>query len=248
MKLKGKTAIVTGVGAGIGESTTRLFAKEGANVVGNDILEEAKHVIDAIHSDGGSALFVRGDVADTDAAKKIIEAAVGSFGRLDILVNNAGIVLPGRVDNTSPEDWDRTMAVNVRGPYLLSKFAYPYLKKSKGAIIHVASVAALMGLGNRAVYTASKGALTSLTRAMAMDYKDERIRVNCICPGTTDTPSLADRLSQLPNPEEARRQFIERQPLGRLGSPDEIAEGILYLALAEFCTGTILSVDGGMSL
>ena len=248
MKLKGKTAIVTGVGAGIGESTARLFAKEGADVIGNDILEEAASVVDAIRSYGWSAAFVRGDVSQTDDARKIIETAIDTYDRLDILVNNAGIVLPGRVDNTSPEDWDRTMAVNVRGPYLLSRFAYPHLKESKGTIIHVASVAAMMGLGNRAVYTASKGALTSLTRAMAMDYKEDRIRVNCICPGTTDTPSLSDRLSQLPDPEIARRQFIERQPLGRLGTPDEIAEGILYLALAEFCTGTILSVDGGMSL
>ena len=248
MKLKGKTAIVTGVGAGIGESTARLFAQEGADVVGNDILEEAESVIDAIRSDGGSAAFVRGDVSDIDAARKIIESAIDVYGRLDILVNNAGIVLSGRVDNTSPEDWDRTMAVNVRGPYLLSRFAYPHLKESKGTIIHVASVAALMGLGNRAAYTASKGALTSLTRAMAMDYKEDKIRVNCICPGTTDTPSLADRISQLPDPGSARKQFIERQPLGRFGTPDEIAEGILYLALAEFCTGTILSVDGGMSL
>jgi NAD(P)-dependent dehydrogenase (short-subunit alcohol dehydrogenase family) len=248
MKLKGKTAIVTGVGAGIGESTAKLFAREGADVVGNDILEEAEGVIDAIRSDGGSATFVRGDVSDTDDAKKIIETAIEIYGRLDILVNNAGIVLPGRVDNTTPKDWDRTMAVNVRGPYLLSKFAYAHLKKSKGTIIHVASVAALMGLGNRAAYTASKGALSSLTRAMAMDYKEDRIRVNCICPGTTDTPSLAERLSQLPDPEIARKQFIERQPLRRLGTPDEIAEGVLYLALAEFCTGTILSVDGGMSL
>ncbi|MFW9889390.1 MAG: SDR family NAD(P)-dependent oxidoreductase, partial [Candidatus Thorarchaeota archaeon] len=188
MKLEGKTAIVTGVGAGIGESTARLFAKEGADVVGNDILREAKRVVDGICSDGGSAVFVRGDVSLIDAAKEIVETAIDTYGRLDILVNNAGIVLPGRVDNTSPEDWDRTMAVNVRGPYLLSKFAYPHLKESKGTIIHVASVAALIGLGNRAVYTASKGALTSLTRALAMDYKDDRIRVNCICPGTTDTP------------------------------------------------------------
>jgi len=248
MKLKGKTAIVTGVGAGIGESTARLFAKEGADVIGNDIQEEAESVINAIRSDGGSAAFVIGDVSDIEAARKIIETAVDTFGRLDILVNNAGIVLPGRVDNTSHEDWDRTIAVNVRGPYLLSKFAYPYLKENKGTIIHVASVAALTGLCNRAVYTASKGALTSLTRAMAMDYKDDGIRVNCICPGTTDTPSLADRLSQLPNPEAARKEFIARQPMGRLGAPYEIAEGILYLALAEFCTGTILSVDGGMSL
>lgn len=248
MKLKDKITIVTGVGAGIGESTARLFAREGADVAGNDILSEAESVIDSIRSDGGNSIFVKGDVSDTHAAEQIIASTIDAYGRLDILVNNAGIVLPGRVDNTSPEDWDRTMAVNVRGPYLLSKFAYPHLKETQGSIIHVASVAALMGIGNRAVYTASKGALTSLTRAMAMDYKEDRVRVNCICPGTTDTPSLAERLSQLPDPEVARKQFIERQPLGRLGTPDEIAEGILYLALAEFCTGTILSVDGGMSL
>lgn len=248
MKLTEKTAVVTGVGAGIGESTAHLFSREGANVIGNDILSEAEGVIDAIQQQGGTSAFVKGDVSDSDDAKRIIDFAIDTFGRLDVLVNNAGIVVPGRIDNTSPKDWDRTMAVNVRGPYLLSKFAYPHLKKTQGVIIHVASVAALMGLANRAAYTASKGALTSLTRAMAMDYKDDKIRVNCICPGTTDTPSLADRLSQLPNPEAARREFIARQSMGRLGTPDEIAEGILYLTLAEFCTGTILSVDGGMSL
>jgi NAD(P)-dependent dehydrogenase (short-subunit alcohol dehydrogenase family) len=120
MKLKGKTAIVTGVGVRVGESTAHLFAKEGADVVGNDVLEDAERVVDAIRLDGGSAVFVRGDVSDASAARNIIETAIETYGRLDILVNNAGIFLPGRVDNTSPEDWDRTMAVNVRGPHLLS--------------------------------------------------------------------------------------------------------------------------------
>ncbi|KXH69876.1 MAG: hypothetical protein AM326_04960 [Candidatus Thorarchaeota archaeon SMTZ-45] len=157
-------------------------------------------------------------------------------------------MVPGRVDNTSPEDWDRTMAVNVRGVYLLSKFAIPHLRKTEGTIINVASAVALMGAKDRAAYTASKGALISLTRAIAIDYMDDRIRVNCICPGTTDTPSLKDRLSKFPDSEAARREFIERQPLRRFGRPEEIAERILYLATAEFCTGTCLSVDGGMAI
>jgi NAD(P)-dependent dehydrogenase (short-subunit alcohol dehydrogenase family) len=138
--------------------------------------------------------------------------------------------------------------VNVRGVYLLSKFSIPYLRKTRGVIINVASAVALMGAKDRAAYTASKGALVSLTRAMAVDYMEDKIRVNCICPGTTDTPSLKDRLAKLPDPEAARKQFIERQPLRRFGRPEEIAEGILYLAKAEFCTGTCLSVDGGMAI
>ena len=194
------------------------------------------------------SIFVRGDVSDQKDAQLIVNETLKKYGRLDILVNNAGIVLPGRVDNMSVENWDKTMEVNVRGPYLLSRFAIPHLREVQGTIIHVASAVALMGAKNRAAYTASKGALVSLTRSMAVDYIEDRIRVNCICPGTTDTPSLDERLSKLPDPTAARKQFIERQPLGRFGKPEEIAEGILYLALAEFCTGTCLPVDGGMAI
>jgi len=248
MKLEGKVALVTGAGAGIGAATARLFASEGASVGCNDIIEEAADVVDNILEAGGKAIFVKGDVSDEKQAERIINSTIQEYGKLDILVNNAGIVIPGPIDNTNTSDWDRTMAVNVRGPYLLSRFAIPHLRETQGTIIHVASAVALMGAKNRAAYTASKGALVALTRAMAVDYMEDRIRVNCICPGTTDTPSLADRLSKLPDPEAARKQFIERQPLGRFGRPEEIAEGILYLALAEFCTGTCLSVDGGMAI
>ena len=248
MKLEGKIALVTGAGAGIGAATVRLFASEGANVACNDIIKEAAEVVESILESGGEAIFVKGDVSDEKQAENIINSAIKKYGKLDILVNNAGIVIPGPIDNTNTSDWDRTMAVNVRGPYLLSRFAIPHLRETQGTIIHVASAVALMGAKNRAAYTASKGALVALTRAMAVDYMEDRIRVNCICPGTTDTPSLADRLSKLPDPEAARKQFIERQPLGRFGRPEEIAEGILYLALAEFCTGTCLSVDGGMAI
>ncbi|OLS27440.1 MAG: 4-formylbenzenesulfonate dehydrogenase TsaC1/TsaC2 [Candidatus Thorarchaeota archaeon AB_25] len=248
MKLEGKTAIVTGAGAGIGESTAILFAQNGANVVCTDIADSGLRVASTIQSMGQEAIFVKGDVSEVDSTEQIVSEAITKYDQLDILVNNAGIVIPGRVDNTNPEDWDRTMAVNVRGVYLLSRLAIPHLRKTEGVIINVASAVALMGAKDRAAYTASKGALVSLTRAMAVDYMEDKIRVNCICPGTTETPSLKDRLAKLPDPEAARKQFIERQPLRRFGRPEEIAEGILYLSTAEFCTGTCLSVDGGMAI
>jgi len=248
MKLERKVAIVTGAGAGIGEATARLFTAEGARVVCNSITDSASRVAMSISRDGGEATFVQGDVSEVQDAQRIIETAIDTYGALDILVNNAGIVLPGRVDEMSLEDWDRTMAVNVRSVYLLSKYAVPHLRKTRGVIINTSSVLALKGVKNRAAYSASKGAVLSLTKAMAADYMEDGIRVNCICPGTTDTPSLAHRLSQFPDPEEARKQFIARQPMGRLGTSEEIAEGILYLTLAEFATGISLSVDGGMTI
>lgn len=248
MKMEGKTAIVTGAGAGIGESAAILFAQNGANVVCTDISDTGLRVASTIQSMGHEAIFVKGDVSDVESAEQIVSETMDKYDQIDILVNNAGIVIPGRVDNTSPEDWDRTMAVNVRGVFLLSKFAIPHLRKTQGVIINVASAVALMGAKDRAAYTASKGALVSLTRAMAVDYMEDKIRVNCICPGTTDTPSLKERLAKFPDPEAVRKQFIERQPLRRFGRPEEIAEGILYLVQAEFCTGTCLSVDGGMAI
>ena len=248
MKLDGKVAIVTGAGAGIGEATARLFAAEGARVVCNSITDSASRVEAGIRHDRGEATFVQGDVSEVHDAQRIINTAVDTYGKLDILVNNAGIVLPGRVDDMSLEDWERTMAVNVTGVYLLSKYAIPHLKKTRGVIVNTSSVLALKGVKNRAAYSASKGAIVSLTKAMAADYMEDGIRVNSICPGTTDTPSLAHRLSQFPDPEEARKQFIARQPMGRLGTSEELAEGILYLVLAEFATGISLSVDGGMTI
>ena len=248
MKLKDKVSIVTGSGAGIGEVTASLFAQEGSKVVCNSVTDSAARVAQRINANGGSAVFVQGDVSEVRAAEAIVSTAVKKYGRLDILVNNAGVVIPGTVESMSLEDWDRTMAVNVRSVYLLSRFAIPHLKKTKGTIINTASVAGLKGLKDRAAYGASKGAIVSLTKAMAIDLIDDKIRVNCICPGTIDTPSLASRLSKFPDPAAAREQFIKRQPLGRFGTATEVAEGILYLALSEFTTGTALSIDGGMTI
>lgn len=247
MRLKGKVAIITGAGAGIGEATAILFAKEGSSVCCADLTDSGLKVAKKIKDAGGSAIFVQSDVSKAEDAKRIIEKTIESYGKIDILFNNAGIVIGGRIDNTSIEDWDKTMAVNVRGIYLLSKYAIPHLKRTKGTIINTASSVALKGVKDRAAYTASKGAVLALTRAMAMDYMEDGIRVNCISPGTTDTPSFRDRVAQSENPEEARRQLILRQPMKRLGKPEEIADAALFLASNEFCTGSNLSVDGGMT-
>ncbi|NVM43943.1 MAG: glucose 1-dehydrogenase [Candidatus Lokiarchaeota archaeon] len=248
MKLKGKIVVITGAGAGIGAATALLFAKEGAKVCCNSLSESAKNIVAKIKLSGGDAIFVQADISVEEEARRLIEKTIEIYGDIDILFNNAGIVLPGSVDTISTEDWDRTMAVNVRGIYLVSKYAVPHLKKSKGTIINNSSSVAFKGVANRAAYTASKGAVLSLTRAMAADYLEDNIRVNAICPGTTDTPSLANRLSKYEDPEEARNQFISRQKMKRLGTPEEIAEGVLFLALNGFSTGISLSIDGGMTM
>jgi meso-butanediol dehydrogenase/(S,S)-butanediol dehydrogenase/diacetyl reductase len=249
MKLKDKVAIITGAGAGIGEATAFLFANEGAKVICNSLSDSARNVVDKIKISGGDAAFIQADVAIEDQAKKIISESIERYGKIDILFNNAGIVLGGAIDTISTEDWDRTMAVNVRGIYLVSKYAIPYLKKTQGVIINNSSSVAFKGVKDRAAYTASKGAVLSMTRAMAMDYLEDKIRVNAICPGTTDTPSLVQRIRNKGGIyEEVRHQYIARQRIGRLGTPEEIAEGVLFLVLNEFCTGVSLLVDGGMTL
>ena len=247
LRLKEKVAIITGAGAGIGEATAILFAKEGASVCCVDLADSGLKTAQKIKDSGGKAQFIQGDVSKPEDAKRIIEKTIASYGRIDILFNNAGIVVPGKVDNTSVEDWDKTMAVNVRGIYLLSKYAIPYLKKARGSITNTASSVAIKGVKDRAAYTASKGAVLSMTRAMAMDYMEDNIRVNSISPGTTETPSFKQRVAASENPEEALKQLIARQPMKRLGKPEEIADAVLFLVLNEFCTGTNLSVDGGMT-
>ncbi|MFX1419166.1 MAG: SDR family NAD(P)-dependent oxidoreductase [Promethearchaeota archaeon] len=249
MKLKDKVAIVTGAGAGIGEATAILFAKEGAKVCCNSLSDSAKKVVEKIKSAGGEAIFVQADVSVETEAKRIIEKTIDHYNKIDILFNNAGIVLGGTIDTIATEDWDRTMAVNVKGIYLVSKYAIPYLKITNGTIINNSSSVAFKGVKNRAAYTASKGAVLSMTRAMAADYIEYNIRVNAICPGTTDTPSLVDRIkSRGGDYQKVRKEYISRQKMGRLGTPNEIAEGVLFLALNKFCTGISLLIDGGMTL
>lgn len=251
MKLKDKVALITGGSVGIGRATSLLFASEGAKVAVNSQSARGDAVVQEINDTGGDAIFVQGKVENPDDAKRMVDDTIEAYGRIDILFNNAGVVLPGRVDNTSVDDWDLMMAVNTRGVFLVSKFTVLQMKKQGGGvIIHNASVAAVKGLKDRVGYTASKGAVWAMTKAMAIDYIRENIRVNCVNPGTTLTPSLEQRLQAFDDPDTARQQFIDRQPMGRLGTPQEIAAAVLYLAHDDsaFVTGASINIDGGLTV
>ncbi len=252
MPFAGKSVLITGAGSGIGRATALLFAKSGARVAINNVsLQKGNEVMELIKSIGAEACYAPGDISVAETARAVVEKTVTAFGKLDILVNNAGIVIGGRVDNTSEEDLDRTLRVNVRGTFLVSKYAVQEMKKrGGGVIVNVASVAAIKGIPDRAAYSASKGALVSLTKAMAADYIKDNIRVNCVCPGTTFTEGLAERIKASPDPEAALAEFVKRQPMGRLGKEEEIAHAILFAACDEaaFMTGSIITIDGGASI
>ncbi len=245
-----KTVIVTGSGAGIGRETALRFARQGAKVVVNSVSESAAAVRDEILAQGGLAWFYRADVSVAEQAKALVEFAAGTCGGLDILVNNAGIVPGGSVEQVSEEEWDRAMTVNVKSVYLMSRYALPHLRKSKGNIVSTASVLAVKGAVNRAAYSATKGAILGLSRSMAREYVAEGIRVNCVSPGTVLTPSLEGRIAASPDPGKAREEFLSRQPMHRLLTPGEVADAILYLAgdSALSVTGFNLVLDGGMTM
>ncbi|MFL5182576.1 MAG: SDR family oxidoreductase [Microvirga sp.] len=251
MRLKGKVCIVTGGGSGIGRATCLLFAKEGASVVVADKRQEAAEAVAAEGSAAGATMLpTMMDVSRDDDAQRVVHQTVEAFGRLDVLVNNAGYGFAGTVVDTDEEAWDDLMAVNVRGVYLCSKHAIPAMAKNGGgAIVNTASVVATVGIRNRAAYCASKGAVAALTRAIAIDHVAEGIRCNAVAPGTIDTPYFDEILRKSPVAADSRKALEARQLLGRLGTPEEIAAGILFLASDEsrFATGTILTIDGGMT-
>ncbi|MFL4987395.1 MAG: SDR family oxidoreductase [Microvirga sp.] len=251
MRLKGKVCIVTGGGSGIGRATCLLFAKEGASVVVADKRQEAAEAVAAEGAAAGATMLpTMMDVSRDDDAQRVVHQTVEAFGRLDVLVNNAGYGFAGTVVDTDEEAWDDLMAVNVRGVYLCSKHAIPAMAKNGGgAIVNTASVVATVGIRNRAAYCASKGAVAALTRAIAIDHVAEGIRCNAVAPGTIDTPYFDEILRKSPVAADSRKALEARQLLGRLGTPEEIAAGILFLASDEsrFATGTILTIDGGMT-
>jgi meso-butanediol dehydrogenase/(S,S)-butanediol dehydrogenase/diacetyl reductase len=252
MKLQGKIAIVTGAAAGIGAASATLFAGEGAHVVAVDLNGELlNQVAEQVNKSGGSCMAVAGDVSQRNAVENVVRAAVDKFGRVDILFNNAGIVPAGKIDTIAEEQWDRAMAINVKSMYLFCHAVIPHFKKQGGGVIlNTASATALRAVVDRACYAASKAAVVGLTKSMALDYVGDNIRVNCLCPGTIDTPSLAERIAAFPDPVEARKNFIARQPMGRFGTAEEIAEAALYLVSpqAGFVTGLAFAIDGGFSI
>jgi NAD(P)-dependent dehydrogenase (short-subunit alcohol dehydrogenase family) len=252
MRFKEKVVLITGAGVGIGRAAALRFGKEGAKVAINSLTPaHGLETLRLLKEAGGQGVYIQGDVSKDADARRMVQETVKTFGRLDILVNNAGIVIPGRVDNMSEEDWDRTVAVNLKGVFLASRYAIPEMRKvGGGVIVHNASVVAIKGVKERAAYTASKGGVWALTKAMAADYITENIRVNCVCPGTIHTPSLERRIQAFPDPEKARIDFIARQPMGRLGKDEEIAAAILFAASDEaaFMNGATIAVDGGMTI
>ena len=240
-RLDGKTALVTGGASGIGEATCRVLANAGAAVIIAD-LDRARAETLSNELPGSRVLLL--DVTDEAA----VEAALAGTGPLDILINNAGIGLVGSIEETELADFERLLHVNVTGMFLVTRAAMPRLLESRGSIVNIGSVAGLVGIRRRFAYCASKGAVVALTRQLAVDYAG-RLRVNCICPGTVETPFVEGYLEKFHKHEKdkVRAELHARQPIGRMGRPNEIAHLALYLcsAEAEFATGSVMTIDGG---
>ena len=248
-KLDNKCAIVTGGASGIGRATAQLLADEGAAVVIADInAEQGKKAEGQINAAGGRAVFVQCNVGLAADCQRAVETAVRKFGRLDIIFNNAGIICRTDVLGISEEDWDLVMAVNVKSIYLMCKYAIPEIaKQGGGAIVNTGSGWGIKG-GRKAIsYCASKGAVVNMTRALAIDHGPQNIRVNCICPGDTDTPMLRNEAKQLGQAEDQFMMEAAERPLNRYAQPIEIAQSVLYLVsdAASYVTGAVLAVDGG---
>jgi NAD(P)-dependent dehydrogenase (short-subunit alcohol dehydrogenase family) len=253
--LDGKTALITGAGSGIGREIALLFAKQGATVVIADINEAGRAgVADEITGVGGKAFPLELDVTNLEAANAAVAEIVATTGRLDILVNNAGIGMVGNLIETGPEDFARLVAVNIYGVYNCSQAAVNQMLAQDpkgGTIVNIASVAGQVSVSRRFAYCTTKGAVISMTQSTAMDFIDQGIRCNCICPGTVESPFVEAYLEKYHagEIEETRTQLHARQPIGRMGRPDEIAPLALYLASDEagFVTGSQYTIDGGLT-
>ena len=252
MRLADKVTIITGAGGGMGRVAAQLFAKEGAKVVVAEYSETAgRDTVAMVEAEGGTATYVRADVSKESDAKAMIDHALSTYGRVDVLYNNAGIMPEAdhSVVDTDVDTWDQVMAVNVRGPFLGCKYAIPAMQAGGGgSIINVASFVAILGCSvPQDAYTASKGAILSLTRSLAVQFGPTGIRTNAICPGPIETPLLMDWLLK---DEAAKNLRLARNPTGRFGKPEEIVFMALYLASDEsrFTNGASLVVDGGISV
>ena len=250
VKLADKIAVVTGGSRGIGLGIAELYVKEGATVIiANRNPEQGKQAADNLSTTGGKAVSIPTDVSKIKQVENLISEVIDRYKRIDILCNNAGIGLLRSVIDTTEEEWDRVIGINLKGAFLCSKYAIPeMLKNNGGSIINMASTASFIAFQNDAAYCASKGGLLMLTKQMALDYARHNIRVNCICPGFIVTPELEHYLSQHKDPEAARREVENLHPVGRLGLPVDVAHAALYFASDEstFVTGSSLVIDGGM--
>ncbi|HTR60081.1 MAG TPA: glucose 1-dehydrogenase [Candidatus Binataceae bacterium] len=250
MRLKNKVAIITGAGSGQGRAAAMIFSREGAKVVVSDWKPElGDETVTLVKRAGGEAIFVRTDVSESADVQNLIRSTVSTFGRIDIIYNNAGVgfsspLSMSDVINTPEADWDRVIAINLRSMYLTAKYGIPEMIKSGGgSIVNTASIAALIGSEAAHAYTAAKGGMVALSRALAVEFGPKNIRVNCICPGAIDTPMIAPVVDPL---KKSGQPFMT-SPIRRLGTPEDIANCALYLASDEsgFVTGATIVVDGG---
>lgn len=252
MKLKDRIALITGGASGIGLATAIAFLEEGAKVAIADISEEnGRRALELIDKKGHNVLFIKADISKEVDARRIIDETVAKFGKLDILFNNAGIWIDKKVEDLEVEEWDRIMDINLKGVFLCSKYAVPQMRtQGKGVIVNNSSCNGLVGDYGDPAYCASKGGVALLTKAMALDYARENIRVNAICCGEIETQMFLEeaRVNRM-SVEEYRKEVASAHPMGRIGTPEEAANAVLFLACddSSFITGTLLSVDGGLT-
>ncbi|ACK74103.1 short-chain dehydrogenase/reductase SDR (plasmid) [Gloeothece citriformis PCC 7424] len=250
MRLANKIALITGGGSGIGAATAKLFASQGASVALADIDEQGgQAVVTEIRQSLGEALFHLCDISQEQQVKQWIETVAQTWGGVDILVNNAATFVFGNVEEVSGEDWDKILSVNVKGYAFCAKYAAPLMRqRGGGSIVNLGSISSVIAQKSFVPYNTSKGAILQMTRCLAYDLAPDNIRVNCVCPGTIDTPAIwRDAGSKNLTQEEFIEQAAQQHLLGRIGQPIEVAHAILFLASSEasFITGTSLMVDGG---
>lgn len=248
-RLEGKVVVITGVASGIGRATANLFVKEGARIVGADIDEDGgRSIATKIQAFGGSMIFIKTDVSYENDIKALFETA-RELGGVDVLFNNAGVEITKGLLETSEEDWDQCMNVNLKSVFLSCKYGIQQMRgKGSGVIINNSSVAGLVGSFSPA-YSAAKGGIIALTKALATDFGQYNIRVNCICPGAIETPMLERMLESKGNSSDVRAERTKQYPLARFGYPDEVAQTALFLASTDstFVTGATIVVDGGFT-
>ncbi|MDK8180452.1 glucose 1-dehydrogenase [Paenibacillus sp. UMB4589-SE434] len=251
MRLQQKVCLITGSGSGIGQSTALLFAREGATVIINDLDEQkGEETVALIQQAGGQAVFIKADVTSPEQVQEMVTQVIHQYGVIDVLFNNAGVSGIGAIHEIEPDAWDRVININIRGVFLPCKYIIPHMmKQGGGSIINMSSCIAEIGLARRASYSATKGAVLSLTKSMQVDYAPYHIRVNALLPGTILTPFVEQYLRQsYDNPDEAYESLKKRQLSGDLGTPEDVAQAALFLASDEskFMMGSPLYIDGGV--